>query len=506
MRATSLRDSGVAAIQRLPLLPIAGVAAVGLVAMATGPTTLMTAVFGVLAVALIGSRPQWGVAIILTTLMVQYGSRRYERGGVAGLADLLPAGSGLFTVNNLLGLFLALLLVYQLYRDGDWSFLRSRQLQLMALITAVFALSAFMSGISADDFADVGLRATVAQDPVRLLVSRGLFLVLFVFFIRQPSDLRLLVGVFVALALMTAWSGAGAAITGGARPEVADYRAGGTQVLIQSTQNPNRLALVCTIALVLIWEWAQVHRLRRWRWATMGASLLLVLTVFLSASRGGLIGMSVAGLMLFVRRRARSAGLLYGATALVVGGILISEIVPPEAMERLTNIPGVSRSTAGSEIGAGSVQRRTYTYQLALDLWQRAPIIGVGPGNWPLVRFLNDPLRSAAAPHSSYMQALVEGGLLAFVLYLTLFWLTIRDLRRCEASPEIMARARADGLDWLLTGTRVCLVAFLVFSFFADLWDLVFAYFLLGLAAVLLLRYRPRAAAAAAAPLRERLA
>ena len=57
--------------------------------------------------------------------MVQYGSRRYEREGVASLASLLPDGSGLLTVNNLLGLFLALLLVYHLYRDSDWSFLRS---------------------------------------------------------------------------------------------------------------------------------------------------------------------------------------------------------------------------------------------------------------------------------------------------------------------------------------------------------------------------------------------
>ena len=491
MNASSLRHSGVAALQRLPLLALAGAALVALVAVASGPVLLTTTVIGIAAVLLIATRPQWGVAFILFTLMVQYGNRRYEREGFAGLASLLPGGSGLFTVNNMLGLFLGLLLIYQLYRDGDWSFLRSRQLQLMALITAVFALSGFMSGIGPADFADVGLRATVAQDPVRLLVSRGLFLVLFVFFLRQPADLRMIVGVFVVLALLTAWSGAGAAITGGGRPEVADYRAGGTQVLIQSTQNPNRLALVSTIALVLIWEFSQAHRLRRWRWAAMAASLLLVLTVFLSASRGGLIGMSIAALLLFVRRRGGSSRMLYGIAAFGLGALLISEIVPPEALSRLTNVPGVTESSSSSDPGGGSVQRRTYTYGLAIDLWQKAPLVGVGPGNWPLVRFLNDPLRSAAAPHSSYMQALVEGGLVSLTLYLVLFYVTVRDLWRCEASPHVMAQARQDGLDWLLTATRVCLVAFMVFSFFADLWDLVFAYFLLGLAAVLIQRYQP---------------
>ena len=59
-------------------------------------------------------------------------------------------------------------------------------------------------------------------------------------------------------------------------------------------------------------------------------------------------------------------------------------------------------------------------------------------------------------------------------------------------------QAKADGLEWLLVATRVCLIAFLVFSLFADLWDLVFSYFLLALAAVMIQRYVPVPAAAAA--------
>jgi hypothetical protein len=489
MPATSLRDSGITGLQRLPLLPIAGAALLSGVALTAGPTVLTMAVIGLVGAITIAARPQWGVAIILTTLMVQYGNRRYEREGFAGLASLVPAGSGLFTVNNMLGLFLALLLVYQLYRDGDWSFVHSRQLQLMALITAVFALSGFMSGIVPEDFADVGLMSTVGQDPIRLLVSRGLFLVLFIFFIRRPTDLRMMVGVFVALALLTAWSGSGAAITHGGRPEVADYRAGGTEVLIQSSQNPNRLALVSTIALVMIWEFSQSDRMKRWRWAAVAAVLLFVLTVFLSASRGGLIGMSVAGVLLFARRRQGGSRLVYGAIAALVGALMIGEIVPQEALDRLSNIPGLSQEEGGSDAGEGSALRRAYTYRLGFDLWAKAPFIGVGPGNWPLVRFLNDPLRSAAAPHSSYMQALVEGGLAAFVLYVALFYTTLRDLWRCEASPLAMARAQEDGVGWLLAATRICLLTFMIFSLFADLWDLVFAYFLLGLAAVLIQRY-----------------
>ncbi|MFN8643958.1 MAG: O-antigen ligase family protein [Candidatus Binatia bacterium] len=482
---------------RRVLWPVVGSVALAAVSATAGPEMLIATLVALVAVTIVATRPTWGVATLLTLLMVQYGSRRYEREGVAGIISLLPGGAGLLTVNNLLGLFLALLMFYEIYRDNNWSFLRSRPLHLVILITAVLALSDFMSGIDPSQFDQIGLSMSTGQDPIRLLVSRALFLVLFIFFVRRPRDVRLLIAVFVGLAVITAWSGAQASFVGGGRPEIADYRAGGTEVLIQSTQNPNRLALVCTIALVMIWTYAQADVVRRWRLLALAACLLMVLTVFLSASRGGLIGMSVAGLMLFVRVRGGSGGVLYLLAALTIGAVLISEMVPPEAFERLGNLPGLSRDDGmGSAEGEGSLQRRSYTYKLGVELWEKAPIIGVGPGNWPLVRFMNDPLRSAAAPHSSYLQALVEGGVVSLALYLALFAIAVRDLVRCERSPEAMAAAKRDGLDWVVAATRICLITLMVFSLFADLWYLVFAYFLIGLACVLTQRYLPLAGAA----------
>jgi O-antigen ligase len=305
----------------------------------------------------------------------------------------------------------------------------------------------------------------------------------------------MMVALFVMLALATAWSGSGAAITGAGRAEVSTYRAGGVQVLIESTQNPNRLALIATLALVFIWEFSQGNRLRQWvRWLAFAAVLLMVVTVFLTASRGGLVGLVITGLMLLVRRRRGSARFVYGIAAVVVAAALVQEIVPPQAMERITNIPGLSKTDANS-VGEGSIQRREYTYEIGFNMWKKAPLIGVGPGNWPYVRFMNDPLRSSAAAHNSYMAALAEGGLITLTLYLLLFYVTIRDLLRCEQTRAIVERARAEGLEWLLAATRICLMSFMVFSLFADLWDLVFSYFLLGVSAVLIGRYRPMRAA-----------
>lgn len=489
MRSTTLRSAAGAPRDGSSLvLPLLALGLVALGAAALGPESLTMTLIGGIGIIVVALRPQWGVTALMVTLMVQYGSRRYEREGFAGLASLVPAGEGLLTLNNLLGLFLSLLLVYHVYRDGDWSFLKNRQVQFVVLATFILTFSALISGIDPAEQIDLGLRLTGGQDPSRLLISRALFLVLFVFFIVRPSDLRLIVAVFLLLAVTTAWSGSGAAIYQGGRPEVADYRAGGVEVLIQSTQNPNRLALICTLALIYIWEFSQVHA-RRWRWLAVAAVLLMVITVFLSASRGGVVGLFLSGLLLFVRRRGGSSRFVYAIAVIGIGAMLIGQIVPEEALERISNLPGMSSES--NTQGQGSIERRGYTYGVGFDIWTDAPLVGIGPGNWPYVRFITDPLRSAAAPHNSFLKVLVEGGLLTLAAYLALFYYTIRDLWRCEGSPQAMAHARADGLDWVLVATRICLVSFLVFSLFADLWDLIFSYMLIGIAAVLIRRYQP---------------
>ena len=127
--------------------PLIGAVALAAVSATAGPEMLITAMVGMIAVAIVATRPAWAVAILLTFLMVQYGSRRYEREGAAGTREPVADGSGLLTVNNLLGLFLALLMLYHIYRDNDWSFLRSRPLHLVVVITAVLALSGLVSGI-----------------------------------------------------------------------------------------------------------------------------------------------------------------------------------------------------------------------------------------------------------------------------------------------------------------------------------------------------------------------
>ncbi len=493
MGIPSLENRPVTAPSEWPrLVPLIGLILVVLGSVFLAPETVLLVLIASLGMALVALRPHWGVAIILTTLMVQYGTRvyereGYERSGWAYVARLVPAGEGLVTVNNVLGLFLALLLVYQIYRDQDWSFLRSRQVQIVLLVTGVLVLSGFVNGVDYQEQAALGLRLA-GQDPMRLLVSRAMFLLLFVFFVRQPRDLRLIIALFVALVLSTAWSGSTAAISRTVDiPQAAEYRAGGVSALIETAGNPNRLAMISTFALVFIWEYGQSHGKRAWRWLTTAAVLFLVVSVFLTASRGGVIGLSVAGLMLLVRGRTGVGRLLYGVLVVLLAGAVIRQVVPTANIERLRTVPGISEDAEGE--GAGSVERRQYTYGVGLEIWSSAPLLGIGLGNWSYTRFTTDPLHSVSVPHNSYLKVLAEGGMLSLALYLLLFYLTIRQLVVLERDPEVNELTREEGMDWLISATRVCLIAFLVFSIFADLWDLIFFYLLIGTAAVLIKRY-----------------
>jgi O-antigen ligase len=487
MADTALRHRG-SDVSVFPwLLAVSGVVLAVAASYVMGPDGILSAIIAGVGIIVIATRPHWGVATIMVFLMVQYGSRRYERAGLAGtLESLIPGGSGLLTLNNVVGMLLLVVLVYHVYRDGDWSFLHNRQLQLVTLLTLALLASGAWNQVDYREQAELGLRIR-GQDPMRLMFSRGLFLLLFVCFVRRPREIRLIAGIFVILALMTAWSGSSVAILGGGREEVAAYRAGGTAVLLEAAQNPNRLAMFATLGLIFIWQYIERNPGVRYRGFAFAGALLMVVTVFLSASRGGIVGLGVASALMFVRRRQGMKNLVYGAAAALVAAMLVGQLLPPEALERITNIPGLSSAESGE--GTGSVERRQYTLGVGVKLWAEAPVLGVGLGNWSYRRFLSDPARSTASPHNAYVKALAEGGIVTLFLYLALFYVTIRQLNTIVAHPGAMAWARSDGIDWLVHATRISLMTFLVFSLFADLFDLIFFYLLIGLAAALIRRY-----------------
>jgi O-antigen ligase len=89
----------------------------------------------------------------------------------------------------------------------------------------------------------------------------------------------------------------------------------------------------------------------------------------------------------------------------------------------------------------------------------------------------NDPFYRP--PHNSYIWALSEGGIFTFLLFLVLFWSTLRDIRWVQHSA-----ATPTELRWVAAALEPSLLLLVFYSFFADMWLNPIAYILIVLTIV----------------------
>ncbi len=97
----------------------------------------------------------------------------------------------------------------------------------------------------------------------------------------------------------------------------------------------------------------------------------------------------------------------------------------PETFLRLEQL-------AGHQGFGGSVDTRLDYYQVALALWDAAPVLGHGAGSWPLLTGAPD---HPSWPHNLFAEVAVEGGLvglvlIALLLMMALQWVSLARVRR----------------------------------------------------------------------------
>ena len=93
---------------------------------AVGPLVVLP-IFGALFFVLLMMRPEYGIAMFLSTFLMSY--------------PAVLQGSGYLTINNVLGGIFLILLTYKVYRDQDWWFLRRPEIQLLGFLVLVFYLA-----------------------------------------------------------------------------------------------------------------------------------------------------------------------------------------------------------------------------------------------------------------------------------------------------------------------------------------------------------------------------
>lgn len=446
----------------LALVAFAGLVAIGTTAV--GPLAVLPIV-GVVFIALVVVRPEYGIALFLSTFLMTY--------------PQALQGSGYLTINNVLGAIFLVLLTYKVYREEDWSLVHCRELQLLAFIIFTFYLSGRFNGPDPRQLQLLGLQEH-GSDNLRTFVNRAAFTLFFISFIRAPKHVRMIYVLALAFMVISALTGLREVLLGGG---LYGYRAHVTRELrlINVAVNPNRLAMFAILGIAGLYYFMQSLRVPGLRVAIIPTIGVLALTVLTTASRSGLLGLLVCGLAIILDEGIDFRKMLMFALAALLVVTLLVRFVPEKSLERITNIPGTGEQ---SKLGAGSFERREYTWEVAIEIFRENPVLGVGIGNWELARFLKDPARSTGAAHSSYLLALVEGGIFCLLGFLALLWRTWRNLRVAEryvTDPEFPLAH----LAWIVKAAKVSFVVLIFFSLFADLWQLVILFWLVGLGIVI---------------------
>ena len=174
----------------------------------------------------------------------------------------------------------------------------------------------------------------------------------------------------------------------------------------------NAFALALNMCLPMFFFLAKVET-RRWiRFALWGSFVISIVTVILTYSRGGLIGLSVVALALAFKSKHRLAAI----TTLVLAGLLVLTFAPEKWTARMGTIQTAREKDA-------SAHNRINSWTLAVRIALDYPILGGGFDTFTAPVYDRYSLREEAdvlGPHSIYFQILAEHGFPGLLLFLGL--------------------------------------------------------------------------------------
>jgi O-antigen ligase len=379
---------------------------------------------------------------------------------------------GVLSVNNLLGLCFSLLLLAYVLDTRDLSFLRVRQVLLLAVIGGIFFLGLLHAETlfpllqeSRGRGRVIDRTASMTQD----FVTRLVFLIFLLVFVRTKRDIRIVFVVF----MLSLFAAVPSALVNWAQGNLnRGFRAAAS---LTAGANPNKLAMICLMEVACWWFWARsrpgsVRRLIAY--GACGASLLVLLV---TGSRSGLLGAVVLGVLLQTGPRGFRVSPGQIGVLAATAAILIVTVVPRATWERM-----VSLNPERGEVGASSNVKREVTVERAMDMVRDYPVFGVGLGNFREVSRQVYRDKWFRPPHNSYLWAAAEGGILVLAAYLLLFAITWRDLG------VVMRLAHRDHeIAHVAAALRAVFLLLCFFGLFADLWMNPIVYMLIGLVVVM---------------------
>jgi O-antigen ligase len=237
---------------------------------------------------------------------------------------------------------------------------------------------------------------------------------------------------------------------------------------IYSNSNDLAFAVVLTLPFALAFLITSKGTPGKALWAL--AMLIMLATLFLTASRAGFIDLVISGTVTLWHFgiRGKRHGLIAGVA---LSAVLLGAVAGRKLYDRFEALGGDSTT---DESAYGSYRDRMYLMERALVGIEHYPIFGLGArnfqtysGNWREV-------------HMTYLQICVEGGIPALIVYLMFISCGFKNLR-------IMRKAKdLDTHTVLFVGAlHSSLIGFVVGAFFAPEAYQFFPYFAIAFTAVL---------------------
>ena len=384
-------------------------------------------------VALVGAIAAWQTLKSPFTVMLGFIAVLFLRP-----ADFAPALAPL-QLGKLLALgALALMVVDKMIRRDRTLVSAPQNRWMFALVVGVL-ISAWFGSYS-------GFSLTRLQDVFLKIV------ILYVLIVNLVNSPRRALALQTAIAVLTSVLGAYALYAKGAG--VVTEAGGGRAGAVGLLGDPNDLALTLVMAApFLIQATSQVRGAARLGYAVMLA--LVVSGILATQSRGGLLGLG-AGAWFALGDRLKSLPVRLGLVGVAFAGLVVAA-----GFGQREDVEAMSEGQLDE-----SAEGRLLAWQAGFAMFRHHPITGIGFERFPY------EFQSYAADsggwnqldaHNSYVKALAETGVVGFVPWAMLLWLSFSVARQLRARATQMVR----GIERAVVGSQLGNVAaFYVSAFF----------------------------------------
>jgi O-Antigen ligase len=235
--------------------------------------------------------------------------------------------------------------------------------------------------------------------------------------------------------------------------------------------NPNDLAFAIVLSLPFALAFMVTARNAVVKVLWLGGMLVMLVTIFLTASRAGFIDLvisfSVALYFFGIKGKRFYLILAAGLVGLVVMGAFGGKLY-----DRFTALSGGRNA---DQSAYGSYEDRKYLMVRALDAIEHYPIFGVGVHDFPTYSLIWHDV------HMTYLQICAEGGIAVLILYLMFFWRGFKNLKILRHTKNL-----DPDIVLFIGALQSSLVGFVVGACFAPEAYQFFPYFAVAFTATLL--------------------